>query len=94
MVKARHRNRRTTARYLSRLLGQSTRVCIKPVGKADPFTGANCNFKAIESADDVRYIRVRERKRERERERERERKREKERERELRLPASGRSPFN
>lgn len=39
---------------------QSTRVCTKPAGKVDPFTGANCNFKAIESVDDVRCGRARE----------------------------------
>lgn len=62
-VTVRHRIDNETGEPLqgsSRRLGQSTRVCIKPAGKADPFTGANCNFKAIES-DDVRCGRVGER---------------------------------
>lgn len=50
-------NHRPSARLSACLLlatSVKARVCIEPAGKADPFTGANCNFKAIESTDNAR----------------------------------------
>jgi len=52
------RNRRATAERAP-VDSVKVREFVKPAGKADPFTGANYNFKAIES--DVRCDRVGER---------------------------------